>query len=270
MSDYKEYREDDRRPRLFRDESRRRNDSTGHVWTGLFLLVIGGIALAKSFGVPIPRWLFSWQMLLIAIGLFIGLKKGFRDGGWFIPVIIGTAFLLNEFFLEGQLRKHIWPVALIVIGLLFLIRARGRSWQICREEQKIGKKPSGGLAEGIFEDELEYTEDDVVKSTCIFSGAKKVILSKHFKGGELVNIFGGCEIDLTQADMTSPAVLDVTAIFGGATLIVPSNWAIRSEAVTIFGGIGDKRKIMPSNESPIRTLVIKGTMAFGGMEIKSY
>jgi hypothetical protein len=109
-----------------------------------------------------------------------------------------------------------------------------------------------------------------VKSTCIFSGAKKVILSKHFKGGELVNIFGGCEIDLTQADMTSPAVVDVTAIFGGATLVVPSNWAIRSEAVTIFGGIGDKRKIMPSNESPARTLVIRGTMVFGGMEIKSY
>ncbi len=264
MSDYKEPHEAANRPQ---EEYRKRHDSTGHVWTGIFLLVIGGIALARSMGVPVPRWLFSWQMLLIAIGLFIGIKKGFRDGGWFVPVLIGGAFLLNEFVLEGQIRRHIWPIILIIIGFLFLIRARGRNWQVCREEKK---DEMGNLGDGFFESDREYTEDDVVKSTCIFSGAKKVILSKHFKGGELVNIFGGCEIDLTQADMTSPAVVDVTAIFGGATLVVPSNWAIRSEAVTIFGGIGDKRKIMPSNESPARTLVIRGTMVFGGMEIKSY
>lgn len=265
MSDFKEYREE----RRARREEMRRNDSGGHVWTGIFLLAIGAIALAKSFGVPVPRWLFSWQMLLIGIGLFIGLKKGFRDGGWFVPIIIGGAFLLNDYFLNGDLRRHIWPVVLIIIGLLFLVRARGRSWQACREERKIDKQP-GTVGDQILNDDFEYTEDDVVKSTAIFSGAKKVILSKHFKGGELINIFGGCEIDLTQADMTSPAVLDVTAIFGGATLVVPSNWAVRSEAVTIFGGIGDKRKIMAGNDSPVRTLIIKGTMIFGGMEIKSY
>lgn len=116
----------------------------------------------------------------------------------------------------------------------------------------------------------EYSQDDFIDSTSIFSGTKKVILSKNFKGGDIVNIFGGSEIDLTQADMATPAVLEVTAIFGGATLIVPSNWAIKSEAVTIFGGIGDKRKIAPLTESPTKTLVLKGTMIFGGMEIKSY
>ena len=118
--------------------------------------------------------------------------------------------------------------------------------------------------------EESYTQDDIIDSTSIFSGTKKVILSKNFKGGDIVNIFGGSEIDLTQADMTTPAILEVTAIFGGATLIVPSNWAIKSEAVTIFGGIGDKRKIVPSTEGPTKTLVLKGTMIFGGMEIKSY
>ena len=118
--------------------------------------------------------------------------------------------------------------------------------------------------------EETYSQDDFIDSTNIFSGTKKVILSKNFKGGDIVNIFGGSEIDLSQADMTSPAVLEVTAIFGGATLIVPSNWAIKSEAVTIFGGIGDKRKITTMPESPTKTLVLKGTMIFGGMEIKSY
>ena len=69
------------------------HDGKGHIWTGMFLLVIGGLALARSMGVPVPNWLFSWQMLVIAIGLFIGFRKGFRDGGWFVPVIVGGFFL---------------------------------------------------------------------------------------------------------------------------------------------------------------------------------
>ena len=240
-------------------------DGNGHVWTGIFLLAIGGLALARSMGVPVPVWLFSWQMLLIAIGLFIGFRKGFRDGGWFVPVIVGGFFLVNEFVLQGELRRHIWPMILIVIGALFIFRPRSKT---CKG---WGKKNPGLQAETITPlSEESYTRDDIIDSTCIFSGTKKVILSKNFKGGDIVNIFGGCEIDLTQADMTTPAILEVTAIFGGATLIVPSNWAIKSEAVTIFGGIGDKRKITPSTESPSKTLVLKGTMIFGGMEIRSY
>lgn len=241
-----------------------RHDGKGHIWTGIFLLAIGGIALARSFGVPVPDWLFSWQMLLIAIGLFIGFKKGFRDGGWFVPIIIGGAFLANDYILEGDLRSHIWPLILITVGALFIFRPRHRHCRGFKKKEGIQSETNTPLSEE------NYTQDDIIDNVNIFSGTKKVILSKNFKGGDIVNIFGGSEIDLTQADITTPAILEVTAIFGGATLIVPSNWAIKSEAVTIFGGIGDKRKIVPSTESPTKTLVLKGTMIFGGMEIKSY
>jgi hypothetical protein len=116
----------------------------------------------------------------------------------------------------------------------------------------------------------EYSKDDFVDSTNIFSGTKKVVLSKNFRGGDLTNIFGGCELDLTQADMVEPAVMDVTAIFGGATLIIPPNWAIKTDAVTIFGGISDKRKFPNAPESATKTLILDGTVIFGGVEIRSY
>ncbi|PZR24591.1 MAG: hypothetical protein DI535_21695 [Citrobacter freundii] len=258
--------------RDFRDEARERwgmreRQGHGHVWTGLFLLVIGGLALVKSFGVPMPVWLFSWQMLLIAIGLFIGLRKGFRDGGWFVPIIIGGIFLVNEYMMDGSLQRHMWPLILIVLGVLFLIRPRrNRAWQSCQK-----KNPDMNAETIRPNSDAFHSADDVIDSTCIFSGSKKVILSKNFKGGDLVNIFGGSEIDFMQADINGTAVLEVTAIFGGATLIVPSNWSIKSEAVTIFGGISDKRKFAALTEaSNSRTLVLKGTMIFGGMEIKSY
>lgn len=258
----------------FKDEAGSRWDSRAerhgqsHIWTGLFLLAIGALALARSFGVPMPVWLFTWQMLLIAIGLLIGFKKGFRDGGWFVPIIIGGAFLANDYFLAGDLRRHIWPVILIIIGMFFIFRPRRGRW---RDHRWCEKKTPGLTNAGTLTPEAtEYSEVDVINSTCIFSGAKRVVLSKNFRGGELVNVFGGCEVDLMQADITSPAILDVTAIFGGATLIVPSNWAVKSEAVTIFGGISDKRRFSGVQESVTKTLVLKGALIFGGMEIKSY
>ncbi len=264
MDDFKKYNEEKRNRWECRTE---RGRGQGHVWAGLFLLAIGGLALARSFGVPMPSWLFTWQMMLIAIGLFIGFRKGFRNGGWFVPIIIGGAFLINDYFILGDLRRHIWPLVFIVVGMFFIFRPRRWSGIENRDQ----KKNAGMQAETITPlSEEHHIQDDIIDSTNIFSGAKKVILSKSFKGGEIVNIFGGCEIDLTQADITDHAIIDVTAIFGGATLVIPSNWAIRSEAVTIFGGISDKRRIRPSTESPIKTLVIKGTLLFGGLEIKSY
>lgn len=111
----------------------RHQSGNGHIWTGLFLLAIGGLALARSMGVPVPVWLFSWQMLLIAIGLFIGFRKGFRDGGWFVPIIVGGFFLVNEFILNGDLRRHIWPMIIIVVGVFFIFRPRNKQ---CRPWEK--------------------------------------------------------------------------------------------------------------------------------------
>ncbi|MET0461708.1 MAG: DUF5668 domain-containing protein [Chitinophagaceae bacterium] len=264
MNDNRDFREEARN----RWEARRERGGHGQIWTGLFLLLIGAIALVRSFGVPVPAWLFSWQMLLIAIGLFIGLRKGFRDGGWFVPILIGGIFLANEYLMNGELRKHMWPLILIVIGLVFVLRPKGKkSWGDCQKKNL----DMNANAEPIRTYSTEsYSQDDVIDTTCIFSGSKKVILSKNFKGGDIVNIFGGSEVDFMQADINGTAVLEITAIFGGATLIVPSNWAIKSEAVTIFGGIGDKRKFAALAEPATKTLVLKGTMIFGGIEIKSY
>jgi predicted membrane protein len=264
MNDHRGFKEEVKS----RWESRMDRPGHSHIWTGLFMLLIGGLALARSFGVPMPAWLFTWQMLLIAIGLLIGFKKGFRDGGWFVPIIIGGAFLVNDYFLEGDLRRHIWPVILIVIGMFFVFRPKGRRWR----DMNCGEKKTAVIDDplDVAREKEEFSEDDFINSTCIFSGAKRVVLSKNFKGGELLNVFGGCEVDLMQADLTSPAVIDVTAIFGGATLIVPSNWAIKSEAITIFGGISDKRRFSGLQEATTKTLILKGSLIFGGMEIKSY
>jgi predicted membrane protein len=255
-----------------------RGSGNGHIWTGVLLLIVGGLALAKSVGADIPDWLFSWQMLLIAIGLFIGLKKGFNNSGWFIPVLIGGLFLANNYYWHGQMYRHIWPIILIIVGAMFLFKPKSKRWRECSEKKRTDMKtedttPFVEVTAGTTNAKTEppgISEDDYLDTTSIFGGTEKVILSKNFKGGNMLNIFGGSEINLTQADINGTARLDVTAIFGGATLIVPSNWVVKSEAVTIFGGISDKRSVGGYSDSAAKNLIIKGTILFGGLEIKSF
>src|SRR5690606_6223030 len=86
----------------------------------------------------------------------------------------------------------------------------------------------------------EAAAEDRIESVSIFGGVKKNIVSKNFRGGEIVNFFGGSEINLIQADINGRINLEVVQVFGGTKIIVPANWTIHSEMVAIFGGIEDK------------------------------
>src|SRR5688572_6026699 len=239
------------------------NSGQRNKWTGIFILVIGVAALLKATLTDFPDWLFSWQMLLIAFGMFIGLRHNFRGPSWLILVLIGGIFLLNEIYPQITFRRYLWPVAIIVVGLFIILRPR-RGWKF------NPNKKTEGASDSFFTEDIDYSKDDFVDNTSIFGGAKKIIISKNFKGGDLVNIFGGTELDLSQADFTGTSVIELTTIFGGTKLLVPSNWSVKSEAVTIFGGIEDKRRMQTITEATEKTLYIRGTVIFGGIEIKSF
>ncbi|HQU56213.1 MAG TPA: hypothetical protein PLG88_02225, partial [Chitinophagaceae bacterium] len=64
--------------------------------------------------------------------------------------------------------------------------------------------------------------------------------------------------------------IEITNIFGGSKLIIPAHWHIKSEAVMIFGGLDDRRKVEPNPEQEHKTLIIKGTILFGGVDVRSY
>lgn len=259
--DSREERKEIRRNR--REEARRRWEEhpNSRLWTGVFLLAIGLVALLRSFGVDMPVWLFSWQCLLIAIGLFIGLKHNFRGGAWFILILIGSAFLVDDFFVDVNLRRHIWPLVIITAGLFFIFRPK-RNLQ---EQQKKWKEQWKDNF-----DDAAPSKEDFIDTTSIFGSTKKNILSKHFVGGDITNIFGGTELNLTQADLQGQAVIDITTIFGGAELFVPSHWIIKSEIVSIFGGVEDKRSVSTTDDTQDKVLILKGTVIFGGIDIKNF
>lgn len=232
------------------------------VWTGIFILMIGIAALLRTTFPEYFDWLFTWEMLLIAIGLFIGVRHNFRGIAWFILILIGGIFITNRYYHPFTFR-YIWPLVLITAGLFIIMKPRNR-WRTDMEK-KIDDQTDPTAAS-----DMGYSKEDFVEATSVFGGAKKIIISKNFKGGDIVNIFGGTELDLSQADINGIATIDLTTIFGGTKLLIPSNWSVKSEAVTIFGGIEDKRRIQAVTEAPQKTLLLRGTVIFGGIDIKSF
>lgn len=251
-----------------REYNRIHGSSHGHIWTGLFILLIGVAALIRVAWPDLPPLLFSWQAFLIALGVFIGLKHQFRGAAWFILILVGTGFLLRDLYPDLAVRRYIWPVIFIVVGALIIIRPRRRCWPPDGPGEK--KSPDSSQGPTILDERETWSHDDFVDATSIFGGAKRTILSKDFKGGDIVNIFGGTELNLSQADFKEKAVIEITTIFGGTKLIVPSHWEVKSEAVTIFGGLEDKRTLTAPSETPPKVLLLKGTVVFGGIDIKSF
>jgi len=275
MSDFESRREERRKIReewraKFRDGHYMRSGAhirSGGVWTGVFILLIGVAAFLKASMPEFPDWLFSWPMLLIAFGAYSGIKCGFRGATWLVIMLAGGAFLAGHIMPDLEMRRYIWPIVFIIIGLFFIVSSRSR-FLGCGNEKK--KDSSRGIEDAAVIDETTDTKEDFINTTSIFGGTKKNILSKNFKGGNIVNIFGGTEIYLGQADINGTAIIETTTIFGGTKLIIPSNWTVKSQAAVIFGGIEDKRSVTPTTDGIEKVLLLKGTVMFGGVDIKSY
>ncbi|MBD0288845.1 MAG: hypothetical protein ICV79_25980 [Flavisolibacter sp.] len=255
----------ERQERRMERRAGRHHYGSGRIWTGLFILIIGVAALLKSFFFPVPDWMFTWQMLLIILGFFIGVRHNFRGAAWFILILLGGIFLLNDYYPGMIDQRVIWPLALIVLGLFMIFKPHRRNWH-WQEKQGEGTSPDAPL----HYDAQVNEDDDFLDSTSVFGGVKKTIISKNFKGGDVTNILGGTEINLTQSDIQGRAVLDVTQIFGGTKIIVPPHWDIKPEMAAIFGGIDDKRNVRSAEIDISKVLVLKGTSIFGGIEVKSY
>ncbi len=121
-------------------------------------------------GFDMPDWIFSWQMLLIAIGAFIGAKNNFRIGGWLVPIFIGVLFLFEDWIPDLNLRPYFWPIILILVGGVMIATAgKKKAWRSHRRNR--------GWASG------KYTEsnEELMESVAVFGGIKKNVISKNFQ-----------------------------------------------------------------------------------------
>ncbi|NSL88188.1 hypothetical protein ECE50_015200 [Chitinophaga sp. Mgbs1] len=257
-------------------ESKKRSRATG----GIILIVVGVVLLLKRLDLDLPDWLFSWQMILIAIGVLMGFKHDFKGGAWLIMISIGGIFLAGEVLnWPYNTARFIWPVVLIVVGIGVITHRQFDRHNIDKIKESYKEKYKemyaeqyAGSAESHYQSERHSaTGDDTINLTALFSGVDKTITSRNFQGGHVSAIFGGSDLNFMQADINGTVVLDVTTIFGGCEIIVPSNWTVKVDITPIMGGVEDKRPMsLLSSANKDKVLLVKGSCIFGGVEIKSY
>jgi predicted membrane protein len=219
------------------------------VLAGLFL-VIRNTGFFPEF---IDNVIFSWPMLLVAIGLVMTLGATEKTGG-IIVMAVGGFFMIPLIFRETfHMYNMFWPSIFIIVGVVFIVSRRG-NWNRANLNSK-----------GVI-------GDDYIDYVNVFSGGERQIVSQNFKGGKITAIFGGIELDLTKANLAQGvSELEIACVFGGATLIVPDDWHVTIEVTPVLGGFSDSRKLSPGRTvDPSKHLVIKGAVVFGGGEVKSY
>ena len=230
-----------------------KNHKSKHLVLGIVLVVAGIFFILKNIGLLTPfmsEIIFSWQMLLIVIGLTWLFNHKKTQG--LIMMLIGSVYLAPEFFnLPVNFFEIFWP-SMLIFGGIYIIFARSRHF---------AHRHSHNISSG---------SEDYIDDILVFSGTERLITSQNFRGGKIITAFGGSKIDLTNAALAEGSnYLEVICAFGGVELYVPSDWNIKIEVISALGGFSDKRYMTNVSVNTEKTLVIKGVAAFGGGEIKS-
>ena len=234
-------------------------------WVGVIILSVGGFLLLDRLDMlDFPRWLFSFHTILIIIGVVMGINRKFKGISWLIFILIGGFFMIDD--IPGfpfEVKEYGFPLSVILVGLFILGRAVSGGKNKEKADFWRGQQHEGFVAG-------DDGGEDFFDIVTVFGGAKRKVFSKNFKGGEATCVFGGVEVDLSQADIEGNVVIDATQVFGGMKLLVPANWEIKSDAVAIFGSVEDKRMTPQSYGAGGKRLIITGFVMFGGIDIKSY
>jgi len=211
---------------------------------GIMLVLVGGMLFLRNsefLDFMIPDFFYQWEVIFIVFGiLFITLGQN---------KLVGSVFTAIGLF---NLFPELWPLVFVGIGAYIIFGVKSRS-----------KTPK---ATNDF-----ASRNNMLEQISIFGGGSKFVNAEAFKGGSIVSIFGGSEVNFSGSKLADgDNVLDTISIFGGCSILVPKDWNVLIDVFPLFGGFSDSRLKDPNVVfDPNKTLLIKGIALFGGGEIKT-
>jgi predicted membrane protein len=220
----------------------------------VLIIVAGAALLLENMGIIYDVNIFEWwPLILIGLGLgqIINSKKSAPSIGGIILLVVGVIFLGNSLDIFCLNWGDIWPVFLILTGLLIL---KNHAWKTA-----------------------PYVQDkDFLNLSMILGGGDQVIESKNLKGGKITAIMGGAQIDLSNSEMEgNEIVIDIFACMGGVDLRVPRHWQVNMQGMPFLGSMENKtRSSYNQNEGlevpqSAKVCTIKGMAFLGGVEVKN-
>lgn len=166
---------------------------------------------------------------------------------------IGTYFILP---LTGIMQtvpiEKMWPLIIILLGIAILF---GSGFK--KKQKKTYMS-------------THTVNDETFDITTIMGGDNRQISSYDFKGGKITTVMGGVELDLTNCYLSKEGcVIILDVVMGGVSLKISREWNIQSEIMPIMSGIEDEDRYSNNvHIDPAATVILRGTVVMGGIEIK--
>jgi hypothetical protein len=199
---------------------------------GLVVLATGVLFWLDHIGrIDAHRYFVWWPLALIAMGVAHVLER--RWFGAAIWILIGAYVLLPRLGIETVRFWRligVWPLLISVGGIVLVMQA------------------------------LRGTHG--MRAVAIM-GANVRKIGSRFTGGEAVAVMGGCEIDISAAQIENDAVLDVLAFWGGISVRVPRGCNVIQQVTPILGGYENRSEGAPDGPR----LIIRGSAIMGGVEV---
>jgi hypothetical protein len=225
--------------------SRLRSD---RLTTGGLIILIGLLLLLSTTDFVATENLWDFlPAVFVALGVWALVRSGFRNltGPVMVIAVAGTFQARNLGYLSDAQIGTWWPLFVVLFGLLYVI---GRS------------RRSRGVS-------VSADEAGDVSMVSLFSGTQRRVTGTGFRGGDVVTMFGGAELDLRDAEVSDPpATVECLVAFGGAEIHVPEDWTVDLDVLGLFGGSEDKRP--PSGADGEVDLVVTGLAMFGGVSVE--
>lgn len=221
------------------------SQTISRIITGILIVLVGVGALLDSlelinFWDQARTW---WPLAVVAAGVLVFISDRRQYVTALMLILVGAILQLNAVdSLNVNVWSLVWPVAIIAVGLSVLINRSNRP----------------KLVKG----------NDFDALSAFMSGTETINASENYQGGRLSSMFGGIVLDLRDAKIKKEATIEVFALCGGIEIKIPRDWRVEHRVTPILGGVeSNKHSDKLSADSP--TLYIVGTVALGGVEIKS-
>lgn len=223
----------------------------GNVLWGLVFIVVGLVIGLNAMGITNINIFFEgWWTLFIIVPSFIGIFKEESKIWNIIWLVVGIVLLLctRDILSFEIVGKLIFPFILVMIGLSFIFKDMFQT----KVNEKIKK--------------LNTERVDGENFCATFGGIKNNFKGQEFKGANIDAIFGGVDMDLSEAIINHDQIINANAIFGGIDIKAPKGVNIKIKSTPIFGGVSNKLKYEFNENMP--TIYINAFCLFGGVDIK--
>lgn len=256
---------------------------------GLGLVAFAVLLFLNNIGIPfLGIALRNWPVIMIIAGaiMLYNRKHAPQESHMraYLPHMLigfGVLFQLSRMhILNFSIGALIIPLILLVVGINLLRpnrdsgKHKGSSFY-CAENatEKEGTIIDGeALADADFDEagkEVPPSDDTSIDVFTILGGGNFSTRSKKLKGGSIVAILGGADVDIRDADTQKNTIeVDVLAFMGGAELKVPAHFNVTVKVLPLLGGVTNKTTCLAEKLGvPQKNLVITGVALLGGLEI---